>query len=308
MSWTRGNRWRPLRAGYLLALVALLLLASLAAAAEPPLPTDPLAIRNELRALRKKSADNDKKVRARIDALMRQLQKLQGERDAAESQARGETRPDEEEDRAVMTREAMWDKVQDAAASGRGAKIDLAEPVRKKITKEYEEDRDKSIKNPTFYREMTVLVIDLSQKGSQALIDVMNKFTGITTLVVTGGMHGAPVDLNHILRQAKNYPLTDLHIISFHSFLASIPESIGQFTSLTRLSLFGNNLAKLPAAVGKMKQLKILHVDINPIATLLPTVKGLVFLEELGVAKTGITAAEQQQLAQLLPKCRIVTQ
>ena len=285
-----------------------LLLPAFVAAADPPLPTDPIAIRNKLRKLRKKSADNNPTVRARIDALMKQLQKLQAQRDAAESQARGEARPDEEEDKAVSTREKMWEKVGDAATQGKGAKLDLAEPVRKKVAQEYEEDRDKSIKNPAFYREVTVLVIDLSRKESQALIEVMDKFTGIKTLIITGGMYGAPVNLPHILDKAKKMPLTELCIFNFRGFLTALPESIGTFSGLTRLSVFNNNIKKLPSSVGKMRQLKILHIDMNPIASLLPTVEGLVLLEELGVGKTDISAGEQQQLARLLPNCRIVTQ
>ena len=308
MSRNRANRWRLWRASSLLVLALLVLFPILAAAGEPPLPTDPLAIRNELRALRKKSADNDKTVRARIDALMRQLQKLQAQRDAAESQARGEEKPDDDHDKAVMTREAMWDKVQEAAAKGKGEKLDLAEPVRKRVTEEYEKDRDTSIRNPVYYQEATVLIIDLSRKDSAALIDVMDKFTGITTLILTGGVNGAPVNLPLILERAKHLPLTELYIFNFKGFLSVIPESVGMFEDLATLSLFNNTIQTLPAAVGKMKQLRVLHVDLNPIKSLFPVVKELAFLEEIGAGKTGISAAELQQLAELLPNCRIVTE
>lgn len=294
--------------GGVLATIALILLPCIAPATEPPLPTDPLVIRNELRALRKQSAANDKKVRARIDALMRQLQKLQGERDAAESQARGDEIPDDDEDKAVMTREAMWERVGEAAAKGKGAKLDLADPVRKEIAREYEEDRDTSIRNPSHYQASKVLLIDLSSKEAPLLIDLLEKFSDISTLVLTGGANGAPVDLARILSKAKHLPLSELYIFNFESYLTTVPESIGMFTELTTLSLFNNQISKLPASVGKLKQLHILHVDINPITTLLPTVKELVFLEELGVGKTRISAAEQAQLARLLPNCRIVTQ
>jgi hypothetical protein len=272
-----------------------------------PLPSDPIAIRNELRALRKRSADNDPKVRARIDALMKQLQKLQGERDAAESKARGEVRPVEEGEEAAATREKMYEQVQKSAEKGKGAELDLAEPVAEQIVKEYEDDRNPTIKNPFYYQQQTTLVIDLSRQEAPALIEVMDKFTGITMLVLTGGANGAPVDLPRILGKAKNYPLSELYIVNFRGFLGAIPESIGQFSGLTRLSLFGNNLAKLPAAMAKMKQLKILHVEVNPLSTVMPTVKGLVFLEELGIAKTSISAAEQTQLTELLPNCKVTT-
>lgn len=292
----------------IVALLALLLLPAYVAAADPPLPTDPLAIRNELRTLRKKTADNDKKVRARIDALMKQLQKLQAQRDAAESQARGEAKPDDDDDKAVMTREAMWEKVQETAAQGKGAKLDLAEPVRKKVTEEYEEDRDTSIRNQAYYQEARVLIIDLSRKEAQVLIDLLDKFSGITTLILTGGVNGAQVNLDFILKRAKHLPLNELYIFNFRGFVSSIPDSISIFEGLTTLSLFNNTIQTLPASVGKLKQLHTLHVDINPISSLFPPVKELPFLEEIGVAGTNISAAELQQLAELLPNCKVVTE
>lgn len=286
--------------------LAILLVLPHVAECAAPLPTDPAAIRKELRALRK-SVTTDPKAGARIDQLMKQLQKLQGERDAAESQAKGEQKPADADGTAVMTREKMYESVQKTADKGKGAELDLAETIREQVIQEYDEDRDKTIKNPLYYQEQTMLVIDLSRKEAAALIDVMDKFTSITTLVLTGGANGAPVDLPRILNKAKKYPLTELYIINFHGFLSSIPETISQFSGLTRLSLFGNNLKQLPAVVGKMKQLKILQVDINPITTLLPTVKGLVFLDEVGIGKTDISETEQAQLAKLLPNCKVTT-
>jgi hypothetical protein len=296
------------RIGYLIVLLLLLQVSSLAAEEERPLPTDPMAIRQELRELRKKAADNDKKVRERIDLLMQQLQKLQSERDANESKARGEARPVEEGTDAAATRDKMYEMVRKKSDKGKEAELDLAEPVRESIIKEYEDDRSLDIKNPFYYQMQTVLILDLSRKGVQALIDVMDKFVGIETLIVTGGEHGAPVDLKNILEKAARMPLTELYIFNFQNFLTNVPESIGAFSSLTKLSLFNNTLTRLPAAVEKMKQLQVLHVDVNPIATILPTVKGLAALTEIGVGKTNISSAEQAQLAKLLPNCRIVTQ
>ncbi|MFH1981579.1 MAG: hypothetical protein ABIL58_07040 [Pseudomonadota bacterium] len=294
--------------GGVLITIALILLPLVAPAAEPPLPTDPLVIRNELRALRKKSADNDKQVSARIDSLMKQLQKLQAQRDAAESQARGEERPDTDSDKAVMTREAMWDKAQETAAQGKNAGLDLAEPVRNRVTEDYEADRNTSIRNAAYYQEARVLIIDLSRKESQLLIDLLGKFSGITTLILIGGVNGAPVNLDLILKRAAHLPLTELYILNFKEFLNVIPESIGIFEDLTTLSLFNNTIQRLPAAVGELKQLRRLHVDINPISSLFPAVRELPFLEEIGVAKTNISVAEFQQLAKLLPNCKVATE
>lgn len=289
-------------------LITLILLPLVASAAEPPLPTDPLAIRNELRTLRKKSAGNDRKVRARIDALMQQLQKLQGERDAAESQARGEARPEVDDDKAVMTREKMWEQTQKIAEKGKGAEVDLAEPVRDMIVKVYEEDRDPSVKNPDFFQQQTMLVLDLSRKESKLLIDQLENFRGITTLVLTGGKHGAPVHLPEILDKAKHFPMKELYIFNFKQFLSVVPESIGAYKNLERLALFNNNLTKLPTAIATMHGLKVLHIDMNPISTVLPLLSGQIGLRELGVGKTRISPAERAKLANLLPDCTVVPQ
>lgn len=305
MSRSRNRRRRFGTFG-VLALIVLLLLPVLAQA-EPPLPTDPLAIRNELRALRKKSADNDKKVRARINALMRQLQKLQGERDAAESQARGEARPEVDDDKAVTTREKMAEKLLATETKREGADIDLAEVVRDKIVKVYEEDRDPAVKNPDFYQDQTLLVIDLSRKESKAIIDSLELYRGIQTLVLTGGTFGAPVDLPRILDRAKQLPLKELYIFNFKQFLATVPESVGTFEHLERLSLFNNNLTEIPAAIATLHGLKVLQIDMNPVTTVLPTISKLFALRELGIGKTNISGAEQAKLARLLPECRIVT-
>lgn len=289
-------------------LMALLLLLACVAVADAPLPTDPMAIRQELRALRKKTADGDPAARARIDALLQQLHRLQAQREAAESKARGEEKPAEEEDKAVLTREKMLEKVGEIAAKGKGAAADLAEPVRQAIIEEYEEDRDRSIKNPAYFQALTLLVIDLSSKQAPRLIEQLERFTSVDTLVLTGGARGAPVDLPAILRKAQKLPLTELHIVNFRGFLAAIPESIGTFAGLTKLSLFNNQIRRLPATVGKMKRLQVLHIDMNPIDSVLPVVQGLAQLRELGLGKTGVTVAEQAQIARLLPSCRIVTQ
>ncbi len=291
-----------------LVLSAVLIAMSHIALCATALPTDPAAIRKELRVLRKQTSRNDPNVSSRIDQLMKQLQKLQQDRDAAESQGRGEARPEVDDDKAVLTRENMWDQTQKLAEKGKGAEVDLAEPVREKIIKEYEEDRDPSVKNTDFYQAQTVLVIDFSRKEAPLLVDLLEKFTGIETLVLTGGMHGAPVDLPRVLEKARHLPLTELHIFNFKNYLAAVPETIGLFAGLEKLTLLNNNLKKIPAAIAAMHKLKVLHIDMNPVTTVLPTLGSQINLRELGIGKTGITSMEQAQLAKLLPECRIVTQ
>lgn len=291
-----------------LLVMAVLLLPVYVAAAEPPLPTDPLAIRNELRDLRKKSANNDKRVRARIDALMLQLQKLQAQRDAAESQARGEARPDDDDDKSVITREAMWGKVQEAAAKGKGTKLDLAEPVRQEVARIYEEDRDTSIKNPSAYQVQSFLLIDFSRPEASLQVDLLDKFSAVETLVLTGGESGAPVDLELVLKKAAKLPLVDLYIINFRGYVSALPTIVAGFRSLETLALFNNNILRLPQSLAGLKQLSRLYLDMNPIKTVLPQVSELPGLIELGIAKTGISGPEQAELVKVLPDCKVLVQ
>ncbi|GAM08070.1 leucine Rich repeats [Geobacter sp. OR-1] len=275
---------------------------------------DPETIRKELKNINKSTNWSDpasvKKASERTKQLRKQLLKLQVQRTADAPAPPPHPTAEQQEEAAKQSEITgkMLDKIQEAADKGEGALFDLAEPVRQEIEKEYEEDRDKSIKNQAYYRGLTTLVIDLSRKEAPVLINLLEKFTGIKILVLTGGANGAPVDLPMILDKAKNMPLTELHIFNFRGFLVNVPESIGAFSGLTKLSLFNNSLTKIPEAIATMKELQVLYVDINPITTLLPTVKGLTNLTELGVGKTKISAAEQEQLAKLLPNCRIVTQ
>jgi len=51
-----------------------------------------------------------------------------------------------------------------------------------------------------------------------------------------------------------------------------------------------------------------LFVDANPLATVLPVVRALPKLTKLGVGKTGVPAAELDEIRRLLPNCQLLTQ
>ncbi len=185
-------------------------------------------------------------------------------------------------------------------------KMDLAEPLRKEIVQEYKDDDDPKIKCREWMQSMPYLLINLSTPQVQVIIDQMALFKGIKTLVVTCDAKGTPVDLEEILRNAAGYPLEELYIINFGNSVSHLPSEIGNFSKLSALSVYNNNLSELPASISKLANLTSLYADINPIQSVKPVVSSLNSLKNLGIAKTGITEAEINQIRQILPKCTIL--
>lgn len=202
----------------------------------------------------------------------------------------------------------LLDQIHESVKQGEGADIFLGKPIREEIIEEFKNDESPIIKNPEYFDEMTLLIIDMSLKTVQRTIDQMEKFKSIKTLILTGGQFGTAVNLDDLLKKAKNYPLEELYIINFKIFVNSIPTQIKQFKNLKLLSVLNNNVNHLPAEVGNLPSLQTLYVDINPISTLLPTVGKLKHLEKLGVGKTGVSESEIVQIKQLLPNCEVLLQ
>jgi len=192
------------------------------------------------------------------------------------------------------------------AREGDEGKMDLAEPLREEIKQEYKDDDDPKIKCREWLQSMPYLLINMSEPQVQVIIDQMAVFKGIKTLVVTCNTKGTPVDLEEILRNASGYPLEELYIINFGNSVSSLPSDIGNFSKLNMLSVYNNNLAQLPASISKLTNLNALYADINPIQSIKPVVSSLSGLKNLGVAKTGISEAEINQIRQILPTCVIL--
>ena len=199
-------------------------------------------------------------------------------------------------------------QINESVRQGEGGDILLGKPIREEIIEEFKNDESPIIKNPEYFEEMTLLVIDMSLKTVQRTIDQMEKFKSIKILIITGGQFGTAVNLDDLLKKAKNYPLEELYIINFKIFVSSIPAQIKQFKNLKLLSVLNNNVSSLPVEVGSLASLKTLYVDINPVSTLLPTVEKLKKLEKLGVGKTGISESEIAQIKELLPNCEVLLQ
>lgn len=201
-----------------------------------------------------------------------------------------------------------WNQLMESSKLGENADILLGKPIRDEIVEEFKNDESPIIKNPEYFEEMGLLVIDMSLKTIQRTIDQMDKYKSIKILVITGGKFGSAVNLDDLLKRAKNYPLEELHIINFGLFVNSIPKQIKQYKNLKLLSVLNNNVNSLPTEVGGLNSLQLLYVDINPISTLLPTVGKLKQLKKLGIGKTDISESEIAQIKQLLPNCEVLLQ
>lgn len=243
----------------------------------------------------------------KIKRLAKQLMLLNEQEYAQEKGQKVDSASTEEMKKGVEYRMKLWEQMEESADKGEEADILLAEPVRKEIVEEYQDDEVNKV-NPAMAAESNILVLDLSMPGIQVLIDQMKSFKSINTLIITGGVNGASVNLNDILEKAKDYPLTELYIICFQSFLTTIPEDISRFRNLQTLGLFKNNLPSLPSVTGNFSQLKVLYIDYNPMKTLFPTINLLKNLVTLGLVKTGISMSEVSVLKQQLPNCKIQTE
>lgn len=198
----------------------------------------------------------------------------------------------------------LWNQMM--AIVREGGKWDMAKPLREEIVEEYEEDENPTVKCKECIQSMSFLLINMSMPHAKVIIDQMPVFRGIKTLVITADKKGTPVNLDEILRNAKDYPLEELYIINFGESVSALPSGIGDFSGLTTLNIVNNNISGLPASVAKLAKLKTLHTDINPIHSLLPIVSSLKNMNQLGIAKTAITETEIKQIHQALPKCEIL--
>ncbi|MEI6274629.1 MAG: leucine-rich repeat domain-containing protein [Prolixibacteraceae bacterium] len=202
----------------------------------------------------------------------------------------------------------MIEQIIKSAAGGKGADVLLADPVREEIKEEYRQDEAPKVGCSQFQEEMTVLCIDMSSPVAQLIIDQMENFKSIKTLVITGGKLGKPVNLETLLTKAENYPLEQLYIINFGIFVNKIPKSIRNFPQLTFLALYNNKITSLPPELSSLVALKKLYVDMNPVTNLTPIINSLNHLDTLGIAKTQVSEAELNKIKQQLPKCKILLQ
>ena len=213
----------------------------------------------------------------------------------------------EQQDEGVEYKMKLWGQIWESVRQGESGDILLGKPIREEIIEEYKED-EKIKFGSLVSNELEILVIDMSNNGVQILIDNMDLFKSIKTLLITGGENCVPADLNLILKKAKQYPLTALYIVNFKNHVNSLPSEISHFQNLDTLGIFGNKLSSLPSSVEMLKKIKVLYLDNNPIKTLFPGIIQLKDLEKLGLINTSIPESELLKIKNLLPNCKVLKQ
>jgi hypothetical protein len=244
-------------------------------------------------------------AQVKIEALSKQLMMI---RKMEQQQQAGATVDSAKLQEEAEYKMGLWKQMMAAVDQGENGDILLAKPLREKIVEAYKDDETPKVKNPLYYEEQTFLCIDMSVPTIQRIIDQMENFKSIKSLMITCSREPVAVDLGDILSRAKNYPLEQLHIINFKNYVTDVPESIDQFPNLKMLSLFNNNIDQLPASVAKLVSLQTLYVDMNPVPTVMPIVQSLNKLETLGVARTQIGDSEIKQIKTMLPNCKVLVQ
>jgi Leucine-rich repeat (LRR) protein len=87
-------------------------------------------------------------------------------------------------------------------------------------------------------------------------------------------------------QQLLNLPLRTLVLDG--NQLTSLPEAIGSFASLEKLSVSRNSLTSLPVSLGRLAKLKTLDVSYNSLSALPPL--GAACLEELNASNNRLTS------------------
>lgn len=267
------------------------------------------SIKQQMSAIRKSTNWEDpvaaKKANERIKELSKQLM-MTGNPQGVQPKNQSKDEAEQAKKDAVDDKMNNWGQVMKSASGGKSADVFLAEPVREQIKEEYRQEELNRIKGKVVLEEMTFLCIDMSSPTVQLVIDQMENYKSIQTLVITGGENGSAVDLETLIAKAKNYPLQNLYIINFKSSVTKVPKAISNFHDLTFLALYNNRILKLPPEFSKLVSLKKLDIDMNPVDMLTPVVNSLINLDTLGIAKTFIADAEISRIKQNLPKCKIL--
>jgi len=300
------------------ALVAALLLMAGAAFAQDGAPsgarsTDPAAVRAEIARVRRATDwANPEAVRtanARIQQLMRQLEQGRLQREAAAGAARGETAPAASGGAAtppLVDRARVIEDVQAAAHAG-GGELLLGERVREQVLAELAEAHDPRPDNPAYVAALPWLSIDFSQPDAPLRLDLLQRASGVRHLLLSGGARRAPVDLPAVLARAAHLPLESLVIVGFGVQVRNLPDAVGAYAGLQRLVVVDNALAALPPALARLQRLQSLHLDMNaPLHSVLPVVRQLPALRELGLARTAVPADERAAIARALPQCQVL--
>lgn len=281
--------------------------------------TEATQIKQEMAAIRRSTNWSDpaaaKEANAKLEALGAKLTQALRKNNAAQQPAQGSTETSSDAKAEMEMQQEMddysnklWSQMMKIVREGDEGKMDLAEPLRQEIAEDFREAENPTVKNQEYLNEMSLLYIDMSLPTVQLVIDQMEKYKAIQTLVITGGKNGAEVNLENLMDKAAHYPLQQLYIINFEGFVTKVPKGISHFSNLTYLALYNNKISQLCPEVSSITQLKSLYIDMNPVVALLPVIGTLNNLDTLAIAKTQITNDEINRIKQQLPNCKIIQQ
>lgn len=274
-------------------------------------------IKQQMSAIRKSTNWSDaaaaKEANAKIEALSAKL--TQALRKSSQAQLQNQQGSNETPSDANVKNEMqqkmdnynskLMNQMMKIVREGDEGHMDLAEPLREEIVEEYQnEDTKKPI--PLVTDELEILVIDMSVKGIQALIDNMALFKSVKTLVITSSESPLPVDVKSILKNALSYPLNELYIVNFGPYLKTIPTEISQFAELGTLGIFNNSLSTIPTEVKNLHALTKLYLDNNPLTTTFPVINALTNIEELGLVNTKVSESEIKQIKNMYNSCKVL--
>lgn len=266
---------------------------------------DPEAIRQQMTRIRQSTNWKDKEAAARankeIAALAKQLMMTK----AVPAEGGGVPGEGETTEANIDLKLQLWGEIWSSIRQGENANLDLAKPVREIIKKEYEEDSDHTLKSQELLNAISVLTINMSMPGIDAVINQMPYYKNIHTLVIICE-EPVPVDLADLFDKASAYPLEQLYVINFRNMVTSIPSSVGSFNNLKELSLIGNDISALPPSIAELGALKKIYVNINPLQSLIASLNPAQQLAEIGLKNTNVTDTEKEQLRQMFPECKII--
>lgn len=266
---------------------------------------DPESIKKQMTQIRQSTNWKDKEAAAKanqeIAKLARQLMMTKAvPKDSVDVPSEGQTTEE-----AVDLKLQLWEEIWGSIRQGENADLDLAKPVREIIKKEYEEDSDHSVKSTELLDNVSILTLNMSMPGIDAVINQMPNFKNIRTLVIVCEQP-VRVDLHDILDKASGYPLEQFFVFNFGPIVTSIPETIGNFRKLNEISLIGNHVTTLPATMSGLPNLRKLYVSQNPMATIVSALSQTQRLNEIALQNTNITEEEKDKLRQMFPNCTII--
>lgn len=266
---------------------------------------DAEAIKKRMTTIRQTTDWKDKDEAAKANAEISKLAKeLMMTKSVTRDQVSGVPEPGQMLEEDIDFKLSLWNRLWADSRDGK-QEVDLAKPLREKIIEEYKEDSDHSVKNPEILNNTSILVINMSMKGVEAVIEQMPMFKNISTLVVICEKPEG-VDLETIFTNASEYPLEKLCVLNFGSFVTNLPESLGQFKSLGEINLIGNNLYSLPNSLSELHSLERLYADMNPLYSVIGQITGLNKLVQLGIKGTNINEEEIKLIETALPECQIL--